>query len=359
MIFDVLLRFRMQKIALIGDLEKAFLNIAITPRQGDLLRFLWVNDIDSENPKLVTYRFTRLVFFGLVRSPFDLNVTISHHMYKYERTDQDFVDLVKNSTYLNVPTYLDDFASSVQTTEDAFDLYQKLKFRFKEAGFNMRKWVSNSSQLMNLIECEVSKTDKFSGNSTKKQFQNETDGISLKVLGIPWVKERDVMKFDLNDVVKDVAKELATKRAILTTIARVFDPHNLISCAILSLKIFFHEVCLMKVNWDTPLSEQIHSRWKAIIEGFESLSEIEFLCCLLADIEGQQIKSFELHSFSDASKKAIGANVYLGIETDQGWKSQQIANERGDYSAPQVVGRITLSTIIDLNCERFVLCHYN
>ena len=39
MIFDVLLRFRMQKVALIGDLEKAFLNIAITPSQRDLFRF--------------------------------------------------------------------------------------------------------------------------------------------------------------------------------------------------------------------------------------------------------------------------------------------------------------------------------
>ena len=49
----------------------------------------------------------------------------------------------------------------------------------------MRKWVSNSSQLMNLIECEESKTDTFSGNSTKKQFQNETDEKSVKVSGIP------------------------------------------------------------------------------------------------------------------------------------------------------------------------------
>ena len=39
------------------------------------------------------------------------------------------------------------------------------------------------------------------------------------------------MKFDLNDVVKGVAKELATKRAILSTIARVFDPHGLIFSA--------------------------------------------------------------------------------------------------------------------------------
>lgn len=40
LIFDLLMRFRLRKIALIGDLEKAFLNVEITPDQRDLLRFL-------------------------------------------------------------------------------------------------------------------------------------------------------------------------------------------------------------------------------------------------------------------------------------------------------------------------------
>ena len=39
LILDVLLRFRMNKIALIGDLEKAVLQISIDPSQRNLLRF--------------------------------------------------------------------------------------------------------------------------------------------------------------------------------------------------------------------------------------------------------------------------------------------------------------------------------
>ena len=46
LIFDVLLRFRLHKVALIGDLEKAFLNIEIKPEERNLLRFLWIDDIN-------------------------------------------------------------------------------------------------------------------------------------------------------------------------------------------------------------------------------------------------------------------------------------------------------------------------
>ena len=39
LLFDVLIRFHMEKVALIGDLEKAFLQVEIEPCQHDLLRF--------------------------------------------------------------------------------------------------------------------------------------------------------------------------------------------------------------------------------------------------------------------------------------------------------------------------------
>ena len=48
-------------------------------------------------------------------------------------------------------TCVDDFASSVTTDEEAFELFQKLKSRFKEGGFNMRKYTI----LMNSLVLEV------------------------------------------------------------------------------------------------------------------------------------------------------------------------------------------------------------
>ena len=82
LIFDVLLRFRLHKIALIGDLEKAFLQISIPEEQRDLLRFLWIDTTEPENPKIIKLRFARLAF-GLTSSPYILNATIKHHLEKY------------------------------------------------------------------------------------------------------------------------------------------------------------------------------------------------------------------------------------------------------------------------------------
>jgi hypothetical protein len=61
-IVDILLRFRCHPTALVGDIEKAFLMIAIAKEDRDVLRFLWVDDITKDNPKIMIYRFTRVVF---------------------------------------------------------------------------------------------------------------------------------------------------------------------------------------------------------------------------------------------------------------------------------------------------------
>ena len=43
-LFDLLLRFRLHKVALAEDI--AFLNISVKPNERDLLKFLWFNSIE-------------------------------------------------------------------------------------------------------------------------------------------------------------------------------------------------------------------------------------------------------------------------------------------------------------------------
>ena len=52
-IFNVLLRFRDKRIALAGDIEKAFLSVGITEEDRDVLRFVWVVSLEEMNPGLV------------------------------------------------------------------------------------------------------------------------------------------------------------------------------------------------------------------------------------------------------------------------------------------------------------------
>ena len=44
LLYDILLRFRENRIVLKGDIEKAFLNVGVDWRDRDCLRFLWLED---------------------------------------------------------------------------------------------------------------------------------------------------------------------------------------------------------------------------------------------------------------------------------------------------------------------------
>ena len=46
-IVDILLRFRCHPTALVGDIEKAFLMINVAAVDRDVLRFLWVDDVNK------------------------------------------------------------------------------------------------------------------------------------------------------------------------------------------------------------------------------------------------------------------------------------------------------------------------
>ena len=74
-ILDILLRFRIHKVAVAADIKKAFLMIAMTEKDRDASRFLWVDDVSKPNPETIVLRFARVVL-GVSSSPFLLNATI-------------------------------------------------------------------------------------------------------------------------------------------------------------------------------------------------------------------------------------------------------------------------------------------
>ena len=59
--------------------------IAVKEEDRDIIRFLWVDDVKSAEPKVVKYTFTRVVF-GVILSPFLLNATQQESAVTKERT---------------------------------------------------------------------------------------------------------------------------------------------------------------------------------------------------------------------------------------------------------------------------------
>ena len=68
-ICDVLIRFQYHRIAIVADIEKAFLMVSVADHDRNVLRFIWINDINSESPQVIIKHFNTVVF-GLASSPF-------------------------------------------------------------------------------------------------------------------------------------------------------------------------------------------------------------------------------------------------------------------------------------------------
>ena len=115
-ILDSLLRFHIHKVAVAADIERAFLMIAMTEKDRDVLRFLWIDDVSKPNSETIVLRFARVVF-GVSSSPFLLNATIQHHLERHAMLQPDLVSKLLKSTYV------DDIVTGAESEEAAYKLY--------------------------------------------------------------------------------------------------------------------------------------------------------------------------------------------------------------------------------------------
>ena len=200
-ILNILLRFRVPKVAFTGDIEKAFLMISVAQEDRDVLRFLWIDDIDRDLPQMVVLRFTR-VPFGVSSSPFLLNATIRHHMMRYINEDPGFVEKILQSIYV------DDIVSGADDVNEAYDLYTKAKRILQDGGFNLRKLTSNSASLTNRanepslkeacpVSSQVAEDNETYADNVLGDKQTTVAQDHHRVLGVNWDLSEDHLVFDI------------------------------------------------------------------------------------------------------------------------------------------------------------------
>ncbi|XP_071963873.1 uncharacterized protein [Antedon mediterranea] len=117
-LFDVLLRFRKEKVAIICDIAEMYLQIGVQPEDRKMLRFLW-RDLDTERMPEI-YEFNRLVF-GLNVAPFLAQFVTQEHARKSSKEYPLAARAVLDSTYM------DDTMTSVKNEQEAVELYRELK----------------------------------------------------------------------------------------------------------------------------------------------------------------------------------------------------------------------------------------
>ena len=359
-IFDILLHFRWFQVPLTADISKAFLQISIKPEDREYLRFLWVNDIQVDNPQILILRFLRLVF-GITSSPFGLMGTIFEHVSQYKLEDPTFVNKVERDTYM------DDIITGTDSVDEWFELFLKLKSRFADAKFTLHKFLSSSPELMNKIQQQ----EKLSGQISDNQSQLCDEDLSYakltlnttetpvdssskksKVLCHTWDCESDIIEFNFEKLA-DYAKSLQplTKRNIPRVTAKLFDPLGIVSPVFIKNKILFQK--LSKKNWDESVDENVRKDW---VKWVDDLSAVKFITLPRCYFKGQiEILNSTLHVFTDASVLAFAAVIYLVIQTQSEYFSSLVTSKTRvapltDISLPrlELLGALTGARLI--NC---------
>ena len=137
----ILLRFRVYLIAILADIEKAFLQIGVQEHDRDVTRFLWYTDPtrpEKIEGNLSVYRFCR-VPFGIICSPFLLEGTLRFHLKK---EGSSIAQLINDNIYV------DNVCVGVNSVEEGLQFYKEAKDIFKGASMNLREWTSNCDEFL-------------------------------------------------------------------------------------------------------------------------------------------------------------------------------------------------------------------
>ncbi|GFX04884.1 integrase catalytic domain-containing protein [Trichonephila clavipes] len=186
-LLDVLINFRLNRVAISSDIRQAFFQMCLADKHKDFVRFLWTdsNPRIGEKLTLQVYRFNRVIF-GVNSSPFLLAATIKYHIEKYNEIHPITVQ------HLDSFMYVDDWITGQDTREEALFMSRHAKNIMKEAGMEMRKWISNDTVLMAQWAAEGFDTHPM--DASIRLGTNKT-----KVLGMAWQTLDDCLTLDTKD----------------------------------------------------------------------------------------------------------------------------------------------------------------
>lgn len=288
----IILKWRQHRYVYTSDIAKMYRQIWVDPRDLDFQRILWR---PSPNDPIADYQLLT-VTYGTASAPY-LALRVLKQLASDEGKSFPLAcPVLEHCIYVDDCVFgADDKALARQTRDQLIDLLAR-------GGFPLRKWASNCPDLI----ADLDPDDH--GLACDKSLQEDE---SLTVLGIVWNPRRDIMAFRVA-VPSSVG---STKRAILSTIARLYDPLGWASPVVVTAKIFMQQLWLLKCSWDDPLPQQALETWRTYAFALADLSNATLPRWTHF---GSNVVHCALHGFSDASTKAYAACIYLRVVNADG-----------------------------------------
>jgi hypothetical protein len=277
-LLSILLRFRANRYVLTADIEKMYRQIALNQQQRYLHLILWRDQVDKP---IKIFQLNTLTY-GTASAPF-----LSTRCLKQLALEcQDEIA----SNVIEKDFYIDDLITGSSTVEELKHIYTKVVKVLDSACFPLRKFRTNCPQIL----------ESQSESTNCLDLNNEAS-----VLGLKWFPQSDQLHFPIDFK----PSNQTTKRIIISTTCKLFDPLGLLCCCIVKAKILLQNLWSAKLGWDDPVPPVYEKRWLKFINNLYHLSHIYLDRHVFCDMPN--VERTELHCFVDASQEAYGACVYL------------------------------------------------
>ncbi|XP_061717581.1 uncharacterized protein LOC133525310 [Cydia pomonella] len=285
----ILMRARSHKICLVADIIKMYRMVRVAEEDTDFQRIVWRFKSDGSEP-IQHYKLLRLTF-GTACAPY-LAVKSLQKLAELEESKYPLAARITRRDF-----YMDDLLTGAETETEALKIIDEMNELMRSGGFELQKWNTNSKPVL----------EKIVGN---KELSDQTVHLKLnntmKVLGVSWNRETDNFEYTLN---LSKVQEPITKRKVLSDVARLYDPLGWIAPVVVVAKIFIQKLWKSGLEWDCPLTEELVSEWLSFREALTDLKQLAIPRWLNATPSSK----IELHVFSDASKSAFAAAVYIRV----------------------------------------------
>lgn len=285
-LFIHLLRFRLHKFVLTGDVSKMYRQILVHQDDRKFQYILWKDPHTDKNCR--TYELNT-VTYGTASAPFHA----VRCMQELARIDGDDLPLGRHVLLNNF--YVDDMLTGADDEQTITDIYTEVK-KLLSGKMDIRKFQSNSRKALMDIPPEDHGTFLHIGSSEV-----------LKTLGMIWDPTRDEFSYyyEPNDSPK------LTRRVILSEISRLFDPLGLIQPVVIKAKLFMQRLYAATSNWDDPVTPDDALLWAGLKFEMSHVSDLKVPRAVIDSFANKENATFEIHGFCDASEVAYAAAIYI------------------------------------------------
>ncbi|XP_062542539.1 uncharacterized protein LOC134210516 [Armigeres subalbatus] len=227
-LYSIVVRFRINEIALVADIAKMYRQIWVHPDDRHLQRIFWKGETDFV---VRPYELTT-VTYGTSSAPYLATRCLQQLSYEHSKDDGDIPSKIGKDFYV------DDF---------------------------------------------------LSGSDTDKRSIVEVDDIqgSVSTLGLLWHPESDTFRFKVHEFSKNLP---ITKRIVVSEMSKLFDPLGILGPVVIRAKVFVQQLWKTNLDWDEPLPIALNGEWESYRLGLAALERFSISRLVKAPGAGASIQ---------------------------------------------------------------------